>query len=43
MQILQKLLNKVPNTLDEEDVIEIADKAHGFVGADIASVCQQGL
>ncbi|CAG2238046.1 AFG2 [Mytilus edulis] len=39
--ILQKLLQKVPNTLEKEIILKIADKAHGFVGADLASVCQQ--
>ncbi|XP_063413752.1 ATPase family gene 2 protein homolog A-like [Mytilus trossulus] len=40
-EILQKLLQKVPNTLEKEIILKIADKAHGFVGADLASVCQQ--
>ncbi|VDI33694.1 AAA family ATPase, partial [Mytilus galloprovincialis] len=41
IEILQKLLQKVPNTLEKEIILKIADKAHGFVGADLASVCQQ--
>ncbi|XP_052076050.1 ribosome biogenesis protein SPATA5-like [Mytilus californianus] len=40
-EILQKLLQKVPNSLEKESILKIADKAHGFVGADLASVCQQ--
>ncbi|KAJ8297623.1 hypothetical protein KUTeg_024154 [Tegillarca granosa] len=41
LEILQKLMLKIPNNLNTEDVTQIADKTHGFVGADLSFLCQQ--
>ncbi|KAK5644226.1 hypothetical protein RI129_008071 [Pyrocoelia pectoralis] len=39
--ILSKLLNGVPHTLSENDLREIANVTHGFVGSDLVSLCSQ--
>lgn len=41
--ILFKLLKKVPNTLSENDIVNISFSTHGFVGADIYGLCSQAL
>ncbi|NXU11669.1 SPAT5 protein, partial [Pardalotus punctatus] len=41
LDILQKLLNKVPHSLTEEQLAQLADSAHGYVGADLAALCKE--
>jgi AAA family ATPase len=38
--ILQRMLNLIPNTLTTEELFSCASKAHGFVGADLKAVVQ---
>jgi AAA family ATPase len=40
-QILKKLLLPLNTDISEADVINMADNAHGFVGADLAAVCKE--
>lgn len=39
--ILQKLLSSVPCSATEEELTQLADGAHGYVGADLAAVCKE--
>ncbi|XP_031173059.1 ATPase family protein 2 homolog [Sander lucioperca] len=39
--ILQKQLNFLPCTATTEEVTQLADAAHGYVGADLAAVCKE--
>ncbi|KAK6493902.1 ATPase family protein 2-like protein [Huso huso] len=39
--ILKKQLRDVPCLLTEEQVVQLADSAHGYVGADLAAVCKE--
>ncbi|XP_030000982.1 ATPase family protein 2 homolog [Sphaeramia orbicularis] len=39
--ILQKQLNKVPHSASAEELTQLADAAHGYVGADLAAVCKE--
>ncbi|KAF1385064.1 hypothetical protein PFLUV_G00126700 [Perca fluviatilis] len=39
--ILQKQLNFLPCTATTEEVMQLADAAHGYVGADLAAVCKE--
>ncbi|GAB1601737.1 ATPase family protein 2 homolog isoform X1 [Argonauta hians] len=39
--ILQKLLKTIPHRVTEEEVKDIADAAHGFVGADLLAICKE--
>lgn len=41
LQILQILLKSVPNNLSEAELLSVAQAAHGFVGADLASLVSQ--
>lgn len=41
LEILQHLFSAVPHSLSIGDMTEVADTAHGYVGADLAYVCQQ--
>ncbi|XP_033742014.1 ATPase family protein 2 homolog isoform X3 [Pecten maximus] len=41
LEILQCLMATVPNSLSVTEMTEIAETAHGYVGADLAYVCQQ--
>ncbi|XP_071411651.1 ATPase family gene 2 protein homolog A isoform X2 [Pithys albifrons albifrons] len=41
LDILQKLLNKVPHSLTEVELAQLADSAHGYVGADLAALCKE--
>lgn len=40
-EILSVLLNKIPHTLTKEDIKEISAITHGYVGADLASLCRE--
>uniref|UniRef100_A0A8C8SVA0 Spermatogenesis associated 5 n=1 Tax=Pelusios castaneus TaxID=367368 RepID=A0A8C8SVA0_9SAUR len=39
--ILRKLLNKVPHLLTATELVQLADSAHGYVGADLAALCKE--
>lgn len=39
--ILQKQLGSVPCGATREDLAQLADAAHGYVGADLAAVCKE--
>ncbi|NWW69998.1 SPAT5 protein, partial [Climacteris rufus] len=41
LDILHKLLKKVPHSLTEEQLAQLADSAHGYVGADLAALCKE--
>ncbi|NXG06067.1 SPAT5 protein, partial [Sakesphorus luctuosus] len=41
LDILQKLLKKVPHSLTEMELAQLADSAHGYVGADLAALCKE--
>ncbi|KAI5628884.1 spermatogenesis-associated protein 5, partial [Silurus asotus] len=41
MDILSKQLCTVPNDITTEELQELADAAHGYVGADLAAVCKE--
>ena len=38
--ILGQMLRDIPNSLTSADVKDIAERAHGFVGADLSTLCQ---
>ncbi|KAJ8327454.1 AAA+-type ATPase [Batrachochytrium dendrobatidis] len=40
-EILQALLKKVPNSLNDMDLRTISANAHGYVGADLAAICRE--
>lgn len=42
-EILKKLLAKIPNTLTDDDVTNVAFVTHGFVGADLYGLCSQAI
>lgn len=39
--ILQKQLRSVPCGASREELTQLADAAHGYVGADLAAVCKE--
>ncbi|KAI4883510.1 hypothetical protein NFI96_006782 [Prochilodus magdalenae] len=41
IDILQKQLRSVPCEVSTEELQELADAAHGYVGADLAAVCKE--
>ncbi|NXW80797.1 SPAT5 protein, partial [Hirundo rustica] len=41
VDILQKLLKKVPHSLTAEQLAHVADSTHGYVGADLAALCKE--
>ncbi|CAM5140173.1 unnamed protein product [Natator depressus] len=41
LDILRKLLNKVPHLLTTTELVQLADGAHGYVGADLAALCKE--
>eukprot|EP00076_Gallus_gallus_P009663 XP_004941260.2 spermatogenesis-associated protein 5 isoform X2 [Gallus gallus] len=41
LDILQKLLKKVPHSLTAAEMMQLADSAHGYVGADLAALCKE--
>ncbi|KGL83362.1 Spermatogenesis-associated protein 5, partial [Tinamus guttatus] len=41
LDILQKLLKKVPHSLTAAELAQLADNAHGYVGADLAALCKE--
>ncbi|XP_075785968.1 ATPase family gene 2 protein homolog A isoform X4 [Pelodiscus sinensis] len=41
LDILRKLLYKVPHLLTTTELMQLADSAHGYVGADLAALCKE--
>ncbi|KAM4051970.1 ATPase family gene 2 protein homolog A isoform 2-T2 [Anomaloglossus baeobatrachus] len=41
LDILQRILVKVPHQLKEEELADLANSAHGYVGADLAALCKE--
>ncbi|XP_073676354.1 ATPase family gene 2 protein homolog A [Garra rufa] len=41
MDILQKQLRSMPCDVSDDELRELADAAHGYVGADLAAVCKE--
>nr|XP_033794515.1 ATPase family protein 2 homolog isoform X2 [Geotrypetes seraphini] len=41
LDILQKLLKRVPHSLALTELLQLADAAHGYVGADLAALCKE--
>ncbi|CAH2300892.1 spermatogenesis-associated 5 isoform X1 [Pelobates cultripes] len=41
LDILQKVLRKVPHQLSEEELVQLADSTHGYVGADLAALSKE--
>ncbi|XP_048045228.1 ATPase family protein 2 homolog isoform X2 [Megalobrama amblycephala] len=41
MDILQKQLRSMPCDVSDDELQELADAAHGYVGADLAAVCKE--
>lgn len=39
--IFQKQLNSVPCSATSQELMQLADAAHGYVGADLAAVCKE--
>ena len=42
MQILKSLLRHVRHTLKSSDIMTVAGNAHGYVGADLAALVNEG-
>ncbi len=40
-EILEVLLRNVPHSLTDEDITRISSITHGYVGADLASLCRE--
>ncbi|KAM8970335.1 ATPase family protein 2 homolog isoform X2 [Sarcophilus harrisii] len=41
LDILQKLLRGVPHGLQEAELVQLANSAHGYVGADLKALCNE--
>lgn len=41
LDILQKILKKVPHSLTAAELVQLADSTHGYVGADLAALCKE--
>uniref|UniRef100_G1MGL2 ATPase family gene 2 protein homolog A n=1 Tax=Ailuropoda melanoleuca TaxID=9646 RepID=G1MGL2_AILME len=41
LDILQKLLQRVPHMLTEAELLQLANNAHGYVGADLKALCNE--
>ncbi|XP_026522820.1 spermatogenesis-associated protein 5 isoform X1 [Notechis scutatus] len=41
LDILKKVLSKTPHSLSASDLTQLADSAHGYVGADLAALCKE--
>ncbi|XP_056419813.1 ribosome biogenesis protein SPATA5 isoform X2 [Hyla sarda] len=41
LDILQRILVKVPHQLKEEELADLASSTHGYVGADLAALCKE--
>ncbi|NXH14448.1 SPAT5 protein, partial [Bucco capensis] len=41
LDILRKLLRRAPHCLSSAELTRLADRAHGYVGADLAALCKE--
>ncbi|XP_015449393.1 spermatogenesis-associated protein 5 [Pteropus alecto] len=41
LDILQKLLRRVPHSLTRAELLQLANSAHGYVGADLKALCNE--
>ncbi|KFP79409.1 Spermatogenesis-associated protein 5, partial [Apaloderma vittatum] len=41
LDILQKLLKRVPHSLTAAELAQLAESTHGYVGADLAALCKE--
>nr|XP_033712595.1 ATPase family protein 2 homolog isoform X3 [Tursiops truncatus] len=41
LDILEKLLRRVPHLLTEAELLQLANNAHGYVGADLKALCNE--
>ncbi|KAM3831198.1 ATPase family gene 2 protein homolog A isoform 2-T2 [Vipera latastei] len=41
LDILRKVLSKTPHSLTASDLTQLAESAHGYVGADLAALCKE--
>ncbi|KAM5306676.1 ATPase family gene 2 protein homolog A [Glossophaga mutica] len=41
LDILRKLLRKVPHALTDAELLQMANSAHGYVGADLKALCNE--
>ncbi|XP_055406533.1 ATPase family gene 2 protein homolog A isoform X10 [Bubalus kerabau] len=41
LDILQKLLRRVPHLLTEAELLQLANSVHGYVGADLKALCNE--
>lgn len=41
MDILHKQLHSIPTDITTEELQELADAVHGYVGADLAAMCKE--
>ncbi|KAM7141013.1 ATPase family gene 2 protein homolog A isoform 1-T1 [Molossus nigricans] len=41
LDILRKLLRRVPHVLTEAELLQLANSAHGYVGADLKALCNE--
>nr|KAF6482202.1 spermatogenesis associated 5 [Molossus molossus] len=41
LDILRKLLRRVPHALTEAELLQLANSAHGYVGADLKALCNE--
>ncbi|XP_008847448.1 ATPase family protein 2 homolog isoform X3 [Nannospalax galili] len=41
LDILQKLLRRVPHLLTKAELLQLANNAHGYVGADLKALCNE--
>jgi SpoVK/Ycf46/Vps4 family AAA+-type ATPase len=43
IQILDCMLRRLNHDLTVQEIQEVADAAHGYVGADLAALCKEGM
>jgi len=43
LDILHKLLSRTSHTITKDELMDVAYSAHGFVGADLASLCSHAV
>ncbi|QSL65331.1 hypothetical protein MERGE_002641 [Pneumocystis wakefieldiae] len=41
LEILNLYFSKMPHDLDDDDIKKLAKRTHGYVGADLASICRE--
>lgn len=41
LDILRRTLINVPHQLSLEELVQLADSAHGYVGADLVALCKE--